>query len=305
MGGISFIPIPQGKFIMGAWESDNQKIEDISYSLYISRHLVTNKQFSSFIVETNYKTVAEVKGGWISGKNRFSNEINWRYPRNYLSHTTAEFENHPVVQISWVDAIEYCKWLTRKLSRDLPTGWAITLPSEREWEKAARGENGLMWPWGNRFEPDNCNTLEGKSRKTTPVGQFSPRGDSPYGVSDMVGNVWEWTRSDSDFQRLAGGYLAARDKRSLRGGSFYYHFYNSNTTMRLIFETEHRMDDFGFRLALVPSVYYVERKLVDQSVTPKQTVQTPASSYPRPMPRPVGTRPAPAPLKKTGSEKTE
>ena len=101
-----------------------------------------------------------------------------------------------MVNVSWQDAQAYCQWLSEK------TGKSYRLPSEAEWEKAARGADGRVYPWGNEWDAAKCNTRESKIQGTSPVGQFSTLGDSPSGCADMVGNVWEWTLSlwgpDSD-----------------------------------------------------------------------------------------------------------
>ncbi len=98
-------------------------------------------------------------------------------------------ESHPVMDVTWRDAIAYCKWLSEM------TGKRITLPSEAEWEKAARGDKDKRaYPWGHTFESTRCNSSELEIGDTTPVGIF-PNGASPYGCLDMSGNVWEWTRS--------------------------------------------------------------------------------------------------------------
>jgi len=138
-------------------------------------------------------------------------------------------ESHPVVYVDWYDALAYCDWLSRVLRR------TVTLPSEAQWEKAARGDRDTReYPWGEAFEPGLCNSLKLALGDTTPVGIF-PAGASPYGVLDMAGNVWEWTRSlwrraeeDTEF-----GYPYRPDDgrenleadrgipRVLRGGAFY------------------------------------------------------------------------------------
>jgi len=96
--------------------------------------------------------------------------------------------DHPVVCVSWQDAIAYVRWLA------VQTGQVWRLPSEAEWEKAARGTAGRIYPWGDQFEASRCNTSEGGKNATTPVGNY-PSGASPYGALDMAGNVWEWTGS--------------------------------------------------------------------------------------------------------------
>jgi formylglycine-generating enzyme required for sulfatase activity len=94
-----------------------------------------------------------------------------------------------VDRVSWYEAYAYCRWLAEA------TGKPYRLPTEMEWEKAARGTDGRMFPWGNTWSKELCNSREIWDRadpRTTPVGQFSPDGDSPYGAADMCGNLWEW-----------------------------------------------------------------------------------------------------------------
>ncbi len=135
--------------------------------------------------------------------------------------------DQPVVNVSWYDAIDYCQWLSEMVGRD------YGLPSEAEGEKAARGTEGRIYPWGDRWEIGRCNSLQSGLEKTTPVHTYL-QGASPYGVMDMAGNVAEWTRSlwgsnpgKPDFKypyKANDGRenLAARRQvlRALRGGAF-------------------------------------------------------------------------------------
>jgi formylglycine-generating enzyme required for sulfatase activity len=122
--------------------------------------------------------------------------------------------DHPVVGVSWYEAVAYCRWLTEALQAAgaLDESEVVRLPTEAEWEKAARGEHARRWPWGDDFDPAWAITGESGLRRTTPVGKYSPAGDSPYGAADIAGNVWEWCSSlyrdypfDSDDGRGFGG----------------------------------------------------------------------------------------------------
>jgi len=130
--------------------------------------------------------------------------------------------------------LAYCRWLeARLLAGDrLPPGGKVCLPSEAEWEKAARGPQGYRWPWDDTWQEDRANTEEAGLGETSPVGLF-PGGASPYGVQDMAGNVWEWTRSRwgrTSISRPDYRYpydpndgreeLGGSDLRVVRGGSW-------------------------------------------------------------------------------------
>jgi iron(II)-dependent oxidoreductase len=121
---------------------------------------------------------------------------------------------HPVVDISYNDALEYARWVGKRL------------PTEAEWEKGARGTEGLRFPWGNEFDADRCNTKVALNGGTTPVTEYAPQGNSPYGVMDMVGNVWEWCADwyAADYYKHSPTHNPtgpeASDWRVLRGGAW-------------------------------------------------------------------------------------
>jgi formylglycine-generating enzyme required for sulfatase activity len=126
--------------------------------------------------------------------------------------------NHPVMGIPWPEAGAYADWLRAR------TGRPYRLPTEAEWEKAARGGDGRLWPWGNGWDSSRANGREAGSGRTTPVGHYSPRGDSPYGCADMAGNVWEWCESlYAPYPYSCDGSREAQNDRAIRvarGGSF-------------------------------------------------------------------------------------
>jgi formylglycine-generating enzyme required for sulfatase activity len=171
----ALIHIPVGRFLMGSdpnVDKDAREAEQPQHSLYlpdyyIAQTPITNAQYFVFVRDTDYR---EIPYGWEGG----------RIPRGK--------EDHPVRGVTWYNARAYCQWLSNV------TGKMYRLPSEAEWEKAARGTDGRIYPWGNRWDPRRCNSDERGIHDTTPVGAY-PEGASPYGVLDMAGNVWEWTCS--------------------------------------------------------------------------------------------------------------
>jgi formylglycine-generating enzyme required for sulfatase activity len=213
MGGIEWARIPAGKFVMGS-RADNplaydderpQHTVELTYDFQIARYPVTNAEFEKFVTATGYSSRA----------------------------VRPDRPDHPVVNVTWDDAQAYCKWLTKQLRAEgvLENNEVVRLPTEAEWEKAARGEYGREWPWGDEWDPAKCNNAETGPKTTTPVGQYSPHGDSPYGVADMVGNVWEWCADwwqVNLYQSRAGQVVrdpqgpAKGSARVVRGGSFLY-----------------------------------------------------------------------------------
>ena len=184
---LGFVEIPEGPFLMGSDRQHDSLVYDdeepqhtvIVPLYYIARYPVTVAQWQAF-VETSGYTPADARS--LQG-----------------------IPNHPVVYVNWHDALAYCDWLTPRL-REWPAtpavlahllcheGWCVTLPSEAEWEKAARGTDGRRYPWGPEPESHRANYRETGIGTTNTVGCF-PDGVSPYGVEEMSGNVLVWTCS--------------------------------------------------------------------------------------------------------------
>jgi formylglycine-generating enzyme required for sulfatase activity len=158
--------------------------------------------------------------------------------------------DHPVVYVSWDDAVAYAAWLAQT------TGQPWRLPSEAEWEKAARGTDGRIYPWGDTFDKARANTSESGIKTTTAVGSY-PSGSSPYGAQDMAGNVWEWTHSlfksypyIPNDGREVGNYT---DYRILRGGSWGDLAWCARAACRLLDTPGYLSYVIGFRLAVAAS----------------------------------------------------
>lgn len=253
---LSFVRIPAGKFLMGSRPDDplanpNEfplhavHVEDF----WISKSPITIQQFAAFVAHSNYSPSSQKPAGVrkaFSRRNRRYDEIGytWRAPFGETA-SQAVTRDHPVVLVNWHDAIAFCKWASAT------TGLAMDLPTEAEWEKAARGPDGRSWPWGNQ-NPDNslCNFDERVGR-TTPIGAYSPAGDSLYGCVDMAGNVWEWTNSEPHpypfSDQYAGSTLSA-GKRVLRGGSWRVKAYRLRCAFRKPWGIHECIDGHGFRI---------------------------------------------------------
>jgi formylglycine-generating enzyme required for sulfatase activity len=156
-----------------------EKVEQVHVdAFFIDPVPVTNREFERFVSETNHRTEAERRG----------NPENWR--EYFLDHDKAE---HPVVCVSYEDAEAYCQWAGKRL------------PTADEWKKAFRGTEGRMYPWGDDYDEDKCNTAESCAGwQTTPVRKF-PAGASVYGCLDMLGNVEEWTSTNEGPKKMVFG----------------------------------------------------------------------------------------------------
>ena len=183
------VAVPAGDFLMGSTDADTKWDDEkpqhrVTLPTYeIGKTEVTNAQFRPFVDGDGYTNRAYWDDtGW-----QWCTE-NKRVQPSYWNDAQWNGDQQPVVGITWYEAMAYARWLSAQ------TGQNFRLPSEAEWEKAARGSNGFIYPWGNTWEANRANSSESNLGKTTPVGQY-PTGASSYGALDMAGNVWEWTRS--------------------------------------------------------------------------------------------------------------
>jgi len=200
---LRFVKIPAGEFIMGSdkvWPGiTNQEPQSTIHlaEYWMGKYQVTNLQYWAFDPE--------------------GRQTSWDKER-------PDAEKLPVRKIDLKMANGFCAWASQKTAR------TIRLPTEAEWEKAARGTDGRTWPWGNDApQPTLCNYSESYINASTPVGKYSPQGDSPYGCADMAGNIFELT-----------------NERMVRGG--YFGFYDN--MIRCAVRWPYAQDYTGFRVLL-------------------------------------------------------
>jgi len=216
--GKEMILITGGTFVMGCdtgHENESPEHTVPIASFYVDRYPVTQAEYQRFVQATEH-TIPCYKVEWAD------QEYNWDLE---TGTPPADKLDHPVVMVSWEDAVAYATWAQKRL------------PSEAEWERAARGPDARRWPWGAEFVVGRCNTKELNIGRTTSVYRFSPHGDSAEGVADMVGNVWEWTASlyrPYPYNALDGRESpSAEGWRVLRGGSWFKDHTLATTTARL------------------------------------------------------------------------
>jgi formylglycine-generating enzyme required for sulfatase activity len=252
---LGFVEIPDGDFFMGCKNKHNTEreiCEDPKHTVYLplfymARYPVTVAQYNAYLEDTHKKT------GQVSG-----------------------LSNHPVGFISWYEALAYCNWLTKRLRKSsgtprilldlLKSSYAVTLPSEAEWEKAARGGvyDYREFPWGPKADSNMANYADTDLNTTSPVGCFE-KGLSPYKIYDLSGNTWEWTRSlwgtdkikPSFFYPYPKGQLERENLqapenilRVTRGGSFHCPPENIRCSHRGGEDPNEKFNHIGFRLVL-------------------------------------------------------
>lgn len=220
-------------------------------TFHIDRDPVTVAEFAAFVTETGYQTDAERRGfGMVYGENGWAewDGAHWRAPGG-PGTSSAGMGDHPVVHISFPDAGAYAHWAGKRL------------PTEKEWEYAARGPQFRIWPWGDEWHDPRANTAEyhagslttldgwvkwwtsvyerqGAMPLTTPVGTFAVLGESPFGCRDMAGNVYEWTSTRSRLYHPGTEVdpsvrMAMGRYRVIRGGSWMNFRYQARCAERI------------------------------------------------------------------------
>ena len=241
------VRIPAGPFLMGTSDTQIRQLsahfewaKDLSFdteqpqhrirlpAYQIGRYPISNAQYAAFV----QATARDVPRSWPGGR------------------VPGDRAGHPVTDVTWHDAQAYVAWLHQH------TGRPYRLATEAEWEKAARGTDARIWPWGNRPPDQNQCNFDRQAGDTTPVGRYSPQGDSPYGCAGMAGNVWEWCQSlYKSYPYQAGDGredLQADGRRVLRGGSVV----GSQRSVRCAYRSWDLPGDWdgnvGFRVVVAP-----------------------------------------------------
>lgn len=183
--------VAAGEFVMGSDEgsADEAPAHKVRVSaFYIDKYEVTNEQFAAFVRDSG--AYEEIEGPWFRYYAQGCRDVIAHYGERQSSRRRAaeaalrvipkgDHSKFPVRGVTWRDAAAYAKWAGKRL------------PTEAEWEKAARGKNGLLYPWGEPWKPELCRAGLGPEAGPVAVGSF-PDGASAYGCNDMAGNVWEW-----------------------------------------------------------------------------------------------------------------
>jgi len=316
---MKLVEIPAGKFTMGSSKAEQAKAgeetkrrlkldksaEDIcandgpAHKVTLTRpfnmgiHEVTRRQFAAFVIATDYKTEAEKEGkalGWDGMKFAVMEGYSWK--KTGFDQTDA----HPVVNVSWNDAREFCKWLSRK------SGRKVMLPTEAQWEYACRGQTTTVYPWGD--DPNDgkgwCNVADQMVKDkfsvvtafgfgdgclfTAPVGQFKP---NAFGLYDMIGNACEWcsdwySESYANAKNVDPEGPGSGSLRLMRGGSWGFAPADCRSASRVMDSPGHQSVSLGFRVVVLEGAAVNEHAA---AIVP--TLSPPAS---RPFPQPAKER---------------
>jgi formylglycine-generating enzyme required for sulfatase activity len=253
----TWVDIPAGRVILipgGAAKQVGYLKHDGTFDIpafRIAKYPVTNSQYVKFIEDGGYQQARWwTPAGWDACQqglewNRDKNEREptgkaWTEPYDW--HGASLNGGNQPVAVSWYEAVAFCNWLSAA------TGESITLPTEQQWQRAAQGDDDRRYPWGNKWNGRCCNSSVHPyhSDRSTPVQQYEGKGDSPFGVVDMCGNVWEWCLNTYWWGATT---LEETETRVLRGGCYFANtIYTLRTSARFGNDPWNR-HAFGFRCA--------------------------------------------------------
>ncbi|MEO1441695.1 MAG: SUMF1/EgtB/PvdO family nonheme iron enzyme [Chloroflexota bacterium] len=206
----------------------------------MAKYPVTNAQFGAFMQAGGYND----QRWWGDGLWDVRQEKGWTEP-GYWGDSKWNGADYPVVGVSWYEAIAFTRWLSHTVGTRNGASGTITLPTEMQWQRAAQGDDGREYPYGNTFDASRANTEESGIGKTTPVTQYEGKGDSPYGVVDMSGNVWHWCLNTyGQPEDIAIDDSGAR--RVLRGGAWFGDHDGARSAYRGLNSPINRNVDNGF-----------------------------------------------------------
>jgi formylglycine-generating enzyme required for sulfatase activity len=249
---VDWVEIPRGPFVMGARDGENGgnehpqfKCNLIQQPYRISRYPITVAQYQAFVEANGYET------------ERYWTKAGWRWRRKAQvtgpegNDVGFQVANHPRVGVSWFEAVAFCRWLGEKLKLD------VRLPTEAEWERAARHSDGRIFPWGDEMDvAQRCNMEQTGMGQTCTVGTF-PSGNAACGASDMAGNVFEWCctvwlHNYKGYEKKATDELEFEGTRVLRGGAWASRLEDVRCVSRIFCTPDERKPVIGFRVVAPP-----------------------------------------------------
>jgi len=229
--------VPAGKVTLEPSRADNDYLKQTQIfevpEFQIARYPITNAQFEVFVT---------AKDGWRDPQWWYYADEARIWRKEHTQFEPAAFKDCadcPRETVSWYSAVAFTRWLSAK------TGEKITLLNEQEWQRAAQGDDGRIYPWGKEWDAAKCNSKESEIGRTTPVTHY-PQGASSWGVVDMSGNVWEWcsTNWETGINDLDGVNV-----RVVRGGAWNYYMNNALAGYRYFWRPGVRNLNLGFRIA--------------------------------------------------------
>lgn len=231
------------KWKVKGWFSREQPQHTVSLNTYsISKYPVTVGEYRKFLNAKGYQTREYwTEAGWLWLQTNSRKQPDYWHEQKWIWN-----DNLPVIGVSWYEALAYCYWIGKNTEKK------VRLPTEAEWEKAARGWDQRIYPWGNEFDVNMCNTRMSGRDKTIPVDEANPRSESPYGCSDMIGNASEWTLSEFrpyPYNSQDGRNEIREEKlRVIRGGSWFSQPIRARVSARGMNDAFFTDNDVGFRV---------------------------------------------------------